>query len=278
MYDTNNSSESLITYNEKDNRISQVQIIQKTCCEKFCCCCFTQNDLTVSEYNSFEHLKKITSNPFDVKNELHNKLLERLRISSESIFKENNLKIDNNIWKTLGFQNIENPITDFRGSGVYSIILIEYLLTNYFEQIKDTFEQDYLSFAIICIRILYLFRLFLFLVESNNLMREQITNKITPCNRKQIKTFCSLLIKDTNVFLEMLSKMVIFVKQKYIKDKNISRKELNILIIDPIIYLSINCVGNALNNFSNQSRDIINLLNNEFAKKMNFNLNKQTLT
>ena len=72
--------------------------------------------------------------------------------------------------------------------------------------------------------------------------------------------------------------MVIFVKQKYIKDKNISRKELNILIIDPIIYLSINCVGNALNNFSNQSRDIINLLNNEFAKKMNFNLNKQTLT
>ena len=109
-------------------------------------------------------------------------------------------------------------------------------------------------------------------------MREQISNKITPVNRKQIKTFCSLLIKDTNVFLEMLSKMVIFVKQKYIKDKNISRKELNILIIDPIIYLSINCVGNALNNFSNQSRDIINLLNNEFAKKMNFNLNKQTLT
>ena len=38
MYDTNNSSDSLITHNEKDNRISQVQIIQKTCCEKFCCC------------------------------------------------------------------------------------------------------------------------------------------------------------------------------------------------------------------------------------------------
>jgi hypothetical protein len=104
-----------------------------------------------------------------------------------------------------------------------------------------------------------------------------MSNKVNPCNRKQIKSFCIILLKDNNIFLEIVSKMIIFVKQKYIKDKNNVKKELNLLIIDPIIYLSLTCIGDALNNYSNQSRDIMNLLNNEFAKQMNYNLNKQKL-
>lgn len=274
-----NSTERLIPNEyEKDNKISPNQIIQKTCCESICCCFFSQNNITISEYNSFQQLKKLTSIPYDDKNESHNKLLEKLREDSERIFKENQINIDKNIWRTLGFQNYENPITDFRGSGVYSITLIDYLLNNYFDQIKDSFNQDFFSFAIVCIRVLYLLRLFLFLVDSiNNISIEQMSNKVNPCNRKQIKSFCIILLKDNNIFLEIVSKMIIFVKQKYIKDKNNVKKELNLLIIDPIIYLSLTCIGDALNNYSNQSKDIMNLLNNEFAKQMNYNLNKQKL-
>ncbi len=272
------STERLITKDsEKDNRISPNQIIQKTCCESICCCFFSQNNVTISEYNLFELLKKLTSTPYDNKNESHNKLLETLREDSERLFKENNINIDKNIWRTLGFQNEENPISDLRGSGVYSIILLNYLLNNYFDQIKDSFNQEFFSFAIVCIRILYLLRLFLFLVDSMNISIEQMSNKVNPCNRRQIKSFCIILSKDNDIFLEIVSKMVIFVKQKYIQDKNNAKKELNLLIIDPIIYLSLTCIGDALNNYSNQSKDIMNLLNNEFAKQMNNNLNKQKL-
>ena len=272
------STERLIPKDsEKDNRISPNQIIQKTCCESICCCFYSQNNITISEYNSFVLLKKLTSIPYDDKNESHNKLLETLRENSERLFNENKLNIDKNIWRTLGFQNDENPISDFRGSGVYSIILINYLLNNYFDQIKDSFHQDFFSFAVVSIRILYLLRLFLFLVDSMNISIEQISNKVNPCTRKQIKSFCTILLKDEEIFLEIVAKMVIFVKQKYIKDKNSAKKELNLLIIDPIINVSLTCIGDALNNYSSQSKDIMNLLNNEFAKQMNSNLNKQKI-
>ena len=268
-----NSTERLIPNEyEKDNKISTNQIIQKTCCESICCCFFSQNNITISEYNSFQQLKKLTSIPYDDKNESHNKLLEKLREDSERIFKENQINIDKNIWRTLGFQNYENPITDFRGSGVYSITLIDYLLNNYFDQIKDSFEQDFFSFAIVCIRIIYLLRLSLFLVESSNISIEQIANKVIPCDRRQVKVFCNLLVKDNYVFLEMVSKMVIFTKNKYMKEKKNKKQELKILLIDSIIYLSLDCVKNTLKNYSNQSKDIIKLLNTEFEKQMNINL------
>ena len=249
-----NSSERLIEKeNINDNIKSPIQIIQKTCCEKICCCFFTNNDITISEYNSFLKLKE-------------------LKIDSEDIFKRNKMNNDLNTWKTLGFQNYVNPTTDFRSSGIYSITIINYLLKNSFEDIKDCFVDEFFSFAIVCIRIIYLLRLSLFLVESSNISIEQIANKVIPCDRRQVKVFCNLLVKDNYVFLEMVSKMVIFTKNKYMKEKKNKKQELKILLIDSIIYLSLDCVKNTLKNYSNQSKDIIKLLNTEFEKQMNINL------
>jgi hypothetical protein len=268
-----NSSESLIEKeNINDNIKSPVQIIQKTCCEKICCCFFTNNDITISEYNSFLKLKKLTSVLYDDNKESHKNLLKELKIDSEDIFKRNKMNNDLNTWKTLGFQNYINPTTDFRSSGIYSITIINYLLKNSFDDIKDCFVDEFFSFAIVCIRIIYLLRLSLFLVESSNISIEQIANKVIPCDRRQVKVFCKLLVKDDYVFLEMVSKMVIFTKNKYMKEKKNKKQELKILLIDSIIYLSLDCVKNTLKNYSNQSKDIIKLLNTEFEKQMNINL------
>ena len=50
------------------------------------------------------------------------------------------------------------------------------------------------------------------------------------------------------------------------------QQELKILLIDSIIYLSLDCVKNTLKNYSNQSKDIIKLLDKELEKQMNINL------
>ena len=48
-----------------------------------------------------------------------------------------------------------------------------------------------------------------------------------------------------------------------------NKKELNFLLIDPIIYLGIKCLGKALNEVSGQRNEsLIALMKNEFNKEI----------
>ena len=118
-----NEIETLVLKGSEDlNKISPTQIIEKSAFDKYlCCCCDSAYDLTIKEYNLFEKLKKETIILYDETNNEHEKSLNELFEHGTELFKNENINEDE-IWRRLGFQN-NNPRTDFRAGGIYSVFL-----------------------------------------------------------------------------------------------------------------------------------------------------------
>ena len=263
-----NESETLVVKGSEDlNKISPTQIIEKSAFDKYlCCCCDSAYDLTIKEYNLFEKLKKETIILYDETNNEHEKSLNELFEHGTELFKNENINEDE-IWRRLGFQN-NNPRTDFRAGGIYSVFFMNYFMRNFNSEVIEILKLKYFSFAVVCIRITFLVRLFLFLSKKSEIKKQQISNKISGCSRKQLKTFSKLLCNDNIIFLDILSYILIFVKQKFMIEMEEKKKELNFLLIDPITNIGISCLGNALNNSTAQKNEsLINLLQIEFKKE-----------
>ncbi len=136
-------------------------------------------------------------------------------------------------------------------------------------EVKEMIKLNYFSFGVVSIRITFLVRLYLFLSKKEEVKNQQLTNKIEGCTRKQLKAFVNVLSEDNLILLDILSYILIFIKQKYMKEMDENKKELNFLLIDPIIYLGIKCLGKALNEVSGQRNEsLIALMKNEFNKEI----------
>ena len=145
---------------------------------------------------------------------------------------------------------------------------MNYFMRNYNNEVKEMIKLNYFSFGVVCIRITFLVRLFLFLSKKQDIKNQQLTNKIEGCSRKELKAFVYYLSNDNIILLDILSSILIFIKQKYIQEMDENKKELNFLLIDPIIYLGIKCLGKALNNSSKKRNDsLVDLMQNEFNKE-----------
>ena len=264
-----NESETLIIKNyNKQDKISPIQIIDKNIIDKYlCCCCDSKYDLTIDEYNKFEKLKNETIILYDESNQEHEKSLNELLDHGKDIISKNDIKEEKDYWKILGFQS-HNPRTDFRAGGIYSVLFMNYFMRNYNNEVKEMIKLNYFSFGVVCIRITFLVRLFLFLSKKEEVKNQQLTNKIEGCSRKELKAFVYYLSNDNIILLDILSSILIFIKQKYIQEMDENKKELNFLLIDPIIYLGIKCLGKALNNSSKKRNDsLVDLMQNEFNKE-----------
>ena len=265
-----NESETLIIKNyNKQDKISPIQIIDKNIIDKYlCCCCDSKYDLTIDEYNKFEKLKNETIILYDESNQEHEKSLNELLDHGKDIISKNDIKEEKDYWKILGFQS-HNPRTDFRAGGIYSVLFMNYFMRNYNNEVKEMIKLNYFSFGVVCIRITFLVRLYLFLSKKEEVKNQQLTNKIEGCSRKELKAFVYYLSNDNIILLDILSSILIFIKQKYIQEMDENKKELNFLLIDPIIYLGIKCLGKALNNSSKKRNDsLVDLMQNEFNKEI----------
>ena len=261
-----NECETLIIKdNEGLNKISPIQIIEKSLLDKYlCCCCDSAYDLTIKEYNLFEKLKNETIILYDETNKEHEQNLNELLEHGKEIY-ENYTDIE--IWKKLGFQS-NNPRTDFRAGGIYSVLFMNYFMRNFNSEIQQILKLNYFSFGLVCIKLTFLVRLFLFLSNNSEIKNQQITNKINGCSRKQLNSFTKLLCNDNIIFLDILSYLLIFIKQKFMIEMDDEKKELNVLLIDPIINIGISCLGKALNNIlEKKNESIIYFLQIEFKKQ-----------
>ena len=271
MKEKENESESealIVKNNNQQDKISPIQIIDKNIIDKYlCCCCDSKYDLTIEEYNLFEKLKNETIISFDESNKEHEKSLNELLENGKDIISNEEIKEDYEYWRILGFQS-NNPRTDFRAGGIYSVLFMNYFIRNNNIEVKEMIKLKYFSFGVVCIRITFLVRLFLFLSKKEDVKNQQLTNKIEGCSRKELKAFVYYLSNDNIILLDILSSILIFIKQKYIKEMDENKKELNFLLIDPIIYLGIKCLGKALNNSSKKRNDsLVDLMQNEFNKE-----------
>lgn len=245
----------------RNNLISGEQIIPKAFEEKLCCCCINY-DLTVSEYKSFNSLKKKVIPSYNPQNEEHEKTLKELfnktkellnndnNISSSEITeittKESSNEDENEkIWRKIGFQTKE-PRNDFRGGGIYSLDLMIYFIKNFEKDYLNIINEDYFTFALTCIRVSYLIRTYLYLLTSEEIRINSKFQRGIFANRKQLKYFCYFLIDNDNLLNDICCTSIISIFQKF-KEQKTGQKEKNYLIIEPIIQNSVQCLQNSLN-------------------------------
>ena len=284
-----------ITNKVRNYSLSPDQIIEKSLEEKILCCCINY-DLTISEYKCFIELKKKVIPPYDETNENHELCLQSLFLKTKQILyndkdknKESsdlisnatissnittkntiNSEEDTAIWRKIGFQT-GNPRTDFRAGGIFSLDLMNYFSNKYENKYKAIINEDYFTFALVCIRLSYLIRIYLFLVPSEEIKINLKFQKNIIGTRKELKIFCYFLFDNYNLLLEIVSVGVEFIYQKFMEQKKAGYKEVNYFIIDPIILSAIQGLKNTLNNV-NLADDFINELKNNYRENFLSNL------
>ena len=268
----------------RNNLISGEQIIPKSFEEKLCCCCLNY-DLTVSEFKSFNLLKKKVIPSYNPQNEEHEKTLQELfNKTKELLNNDNNIsseiteittKESNNddesekIWRKIGFQTKE-PRTDFRAGGIYSLDLMMYFIKNYEKDYINILNEDYFTFALTCIRVSYLIRTYLYLLTNEEIRINSKFQRGILANRKQLKYFCYFLIDNDNLLNDICCTSLINIYQKF-KEEKTGQKEKNYLIIEPIIQNSVQCLQTSLND-SRLNDDFISHLKESYRQNFLNNL------
>ena len=295
MEEKENSNEKLIetvniTNKVRNNIKSPEQILEKSLEEKVCFCCLDY-DLSISEYKSFIEIKKKVTPSYDEKNDNHESSLQNLLSKTKQIINKNkdketessdlisdatiptnnnNLDEDIKIWRKIGFQT-GNPRTDFRAGGIFSLDLMIYFANNHENRYINMINEDYFTFALVCIRLSYLIRIYLFLLSNEEIKINLKYQKNIFANRKELKNFCYFLYDNNNLLFDILSINLGFIYQKFIEKKKTGNKEKNYFIIDPIVLSSIECLKNTLNNI-NFNDDLINELKKSFRENFLKNL------
>ena len=201
----------------------------------------------IPSYNekNTEH-EKTLKNLLNRTKELLNDDSNQSEITEITIEKENineNEK-DEKLWRKIGFQTKE-PRNDFRGGGIYSLDLMIYFIKNFEKDYLNIINEDYFTFALTCIRVSYLIRTYLYLLTSEEIRINSKFQRGIFANRKQLKYFCYFLIDNDNLLNDICCICLIYVFQKF-KEKKTNQKEINYLIIEPIIQNSVECLKNSL--------------------------------
>ena len=281
MEEKENADEKLIEENIRINVISENQVIPKSTEEKILCCCLNY-DLTYSEYKSFDKLKKKVIHSYNNNNEEHEKTLQDLfkktkeilnknnniseitQISTKESENENNDKEEEKIWRKIGFQTKE-PRNDFRAGGIYSLELMIYFIKTYEQDYIDILNEEFFTFALTCIRVSYLVRTYLYLLTSEEIRINLKFQRSIFATRKQLKYFCYFLFDNDNLLSDICCITIQSIFQKYREKKKNGQKEVNYLIIEPIIQNSIQCLQNSLNDAS-LNGDFISHLKQSFRE------------
>ncbi len=165
---------------------------KKSCCERFCYLLYTNQDLTKSEYKKYINIRKDCLAVYDERNEMHEKLLKDLFDTYLDLTNSKNEEKITTSWKILGFQVIslvfniksENPRTDFRAGGYYSLKFMHYFAWRYSKELTEMIELNYFLFACVSIRLTYLVKLLLNLVKDEELESGLKCHKIYSCSRR----------------------------------------------------------------------------------------------
>ena len=265
MEENENSKEKLMENTEiknqvRNNVLSGQQILPKDSLENLCCCCINY-DLTVSEFKSFIFLKKKVIPSYSEKNPEHENTLKDLLNRTKELLNDDNNQSeiteittekeninenekDEKLWRKIGFQTKE-PRNDFRAGGIYSLDLMIYFIKNYEKDYINIINEDYFTFALTCIRVSYLIRSYLYLLTDEEINLNIKFQRGVLANRKQLKYFCYFLFDNENLLNDICCICLLSVFQKF-KEKKTNQKEINYLIIEPIIQNSVECLKNSL--------------------------------
>ena len=140
-------------------------------------------DLTKMEYKKYNLLRRECLIFYEESNANHEKLLKDLFDNFLEIGRDKFADVNSLSWKTLGFQG-DNPRTDFRAGGFYSLKLMHYFIWKYSNELIESVLLDYYLFAVVAIRLTYMFKLFINLVKDEDLETSLKSHKMNSCSRR----------------------------------------------------------------------------------------------
>ena len=291
--------DSYININEENNKKSKEQIINKSCdkdyFEYLFFCCYNY-DVSQKQYNNHLALSKKCLISYDKDNQNHEKLLFEFFTNIKELIPEeegyemmedtnpntlNNI-IENenndldkknslikNISKKIGFQS-DNPRTDFRSGGLYSLEFMNYFVTNYKIESKNILSNKYFLFAVVCINLCYKLCLILHLTDKDTIKNDLLRYKLKGCSRKQIKNFCEHLEKENenDLMLIIMSLCLSFAFIQFTNSFDNSKKNESLLNINIIIDNTLEIFRKTLTDLK-KNENLINKLKSELDKAKN---------
>ena len=250
----------------------------------FCCINY---DINKEQYEEYRKLQNECSVQYNKEDKNHEKLLqeffnnvkellpdeeeEQYEIVTDSNTNNDELKSKNNLIsnlsKKVGFQT-NDPRTDFRAGGLYSLEFMNFFITNYKVESKDIFKDNYFGFALVCISLSYKICLILYLTDTERNESALKSNNLKGCSRKEIKNFYDHLEENNNLLFLILCQCLCFVFVKYNNDYEEDKKDENYFKINSIINKSIYYFKETLNNIK-RNENLINKLNSRFEEAKN---------
>lgn len=242
----------------KDQEKSKEQIIDcKEFLELICFCCYDY-DVTQKEYEAHLSLSNRCSVSYDKENPIHEKLLfdffEEIKKLFEEETEEDYENLDNKILskrktkdleennliirefsKKIGFPS-DNPRTDFKEGGFYSLEFMSFFINNYKTELKNILKEKDFLFALVCINLIYRINLILYLIDKDK-SDSYIFNiyKIERCSRKEIKNFCLHLENDNEKDL-LFSIIILCLGYAFAKYKKQNSLNINLIIDDILMH------------------------------------------
>lgn len=196
-------------------------------------CCSSSSTLTDQEQQKLARLKNICKEEYSQANTSHAELLSSIQTSFTTLIE--NIPFT---WKAMGFQS-ENPSSDLRVSGFYTLKLITFIIEHTKELFITCCTQETFPFAIVLVKMVFQVELFLNFFDQKEMETLANVYKITPITKEQKKSFVRLLDANDNALNIIIIKMMQYLINKY-KRKFLPKKgELNILKIEPFISSSL---------------------------------------
>lgn len=201
------------------------------------CCCPDSEDISKWQFSQYQNFFQFCNEQFDINKEEHKQIL----IELESIGKE--MMIRNNktgsVWRFLGFQS-DKPENDLR-DGPISAEFMLYALNHRVLNDEHAFVHPVFQFALSCIKIIFNVEVFLVLLDEINMKFYVEKQKYPVANRKQIRRYCLTDGYQKELFFELASVLLGYVYKQISLQVDISKREKNYLIIEPIIGKSVVC-------------------------------------
>ena len=179
---------------------------------------------------------------------------------------DNSNSLINKLSKRIGFQS-DNPRTDFRAGGLFSLEFMNFFINNYKIESRNILREIYFPFSIVCINLSFKICLILYLNEKEKNNAILISSKLKGCSRKEIKHFCEHLENDNNnelMFL-IISQCICFVFAQFINDFDNIEKEKKITKINSIIQKSLESLKKTLNTIK-ENEDLIDILKEQLEQ------------
>lgn len=229
-------------------------------------CCGNKDHLNKTEFDYYNNLFKQSNEPFNINNPEHQQYLTLIK----NFYLSNNKIPESKFeWRKLGFQS-SGPENDLKTVGVITLKFINFFMDYYPSNFVEMTKKEDFSFGLVCVKLILYSRIFLKLIEQNELKTQTEMYKINNADKKMLKAFGVTLSANQDGYFIILCKAMLSLWEEFNKKFNPKKPHLAVLLLDPITKEVIGKIEETLV-FVYNNYELMDInLNNEMEKIFQF--------